>query len=141
MIIRAATEADAADLARLMVLFDNPPRTPEQQAEMLRTSAAHDHVFIACVDSLPVGFIVLRHMALSAIPPNDVYVEVSDLFVEEAYRKRGIGRALMQHAEAFARERGTSGIWLITGFENEAAQSLYRAMGLGDWALAMRKVF
>lgn len=48
-------------------------------------------------------------------------------FVPEALRRRGHGRALMQRAEAFARERGLAGIWLDTfGFQTPA---FYEAMG------------
>ena len=141
MNIRLATEADAAELARLMELFDNPPRSAELQAQMMQATAEYDHTFLACDGEMPIGFAVLRFLARADIPPGSVYAEVSDLFVEHAHRGKGIGRALLRRCESLARELGASGLWLITGFENKTAQAMYRSEELTDWALAMKKVF
>ncbi|MDB5538291.1 MAG: putative acetyltransferase, family [Devosia sp.] len=49
------------------------------------------------------------------------------VFIPEHLRRRGHGRALMQRAEAFARERGLIGIWLDTfSFQTPA---FYEALG------------
>jgi ribosomal protein S18 acetylase RimI-like enzyme len=69
------------------------------------------------------------------------FANISDLFVEMVYRRRGIAKALVQHAECLAHELGASGLWLITGFNNVEAQALYRSFGFKDWALAMKRVF
>ncbi len=137
--IRLATDADAAELARLMVAFDNPPRTPEQQRALMHRAAAHERAFVAELDGRLIAFLCLKFAPMISQPAP--FAEVTDLFVEERYRRRGIARALMHAAEQSAREQGASGMWLITGFKNEDAQNLYRSIGFLDWSLAMKRVF
>ena len=135
---RLATPADAAELARLMQLFDNPPRSPQQQAELMR-NAPHERAILAEWDGAIVGFLCISFTSMIAQP--QPFASINDLFVEVAYRRRGIAKALMQHAEHIAREMGASGLCLFTGFNNIEAQALYRAFGFSDWALAMKRIF
>jgi ribosomal protein S18 acetylase RimI-like enzyme len=70
---------------------------------------------------------------------DDRYAELTDLFVAEPFRRRGVASALMALVERLAREGGATGMLLITGFDNEGAQAFYRAVGYADFALAMNK--
>ncbi|ANH81373.1 acetyltransferase [Niabella ginsenosidivorans] len=54
---------------------------------------------------------------------------LNDLFVEGAFRKNGIGAALIQRAIAFARENGATFIQLETAYDNSTAQRLYEQTG------------
>jgi ribosomal protein S18 acetylase RimI-like enzyme len=54
---------------------------------------------------------------------------VYELGVDVDYRRRGIGRELMQRLAARARERGISQGFLITDERNTAALALYRSVG------------
>jgi GNAT superfamily N-acetyltransferase len=62
-----------------------------------------------------------------------------DVFVDEAHRGRGHGRAAMQLAEEEARRRGLQRIELNVFGGNEVARSLYRSLGYAEWAVAMGK--
>ncbi len=137
--IRPATEADAAELARLNGLFNGATLTPAEQAEHLRAAARTERALLAWVDGRAVGFTCLRFARLitTALP----YAEVPELFVEEAFRRRGIARALLTEAEKLARALGAPGVILFTGIKNETAQAFYRAVGYHDYAVTMRKVF
>ena len=55
--------------------------------------------------------------------------EVKRMFVEPAYRKRGIARALMLRLLERARERGYRRVRLGTLHTMTAAQALYRDLG------------
>ena len=94
--ILPATTADAADLARLNGLFNGATLTPAEQAEHLRAAASTERALLAWVDGRAVGFTCLRFARLitTALP----YAEVTELFVEEAFRRRGIARALLAEA-------------------------------------------
>lgn len=135
---RLATPDDAAELARLMLLFDNPPRTPAQQAELMR-NAPHEHTILGLWDDAVVSFLCMSFVSMVAQP--NPFAIINDLFVEPAYRRRGLARALMQHAERLAHDLGASGLCLITGFKNTEAQALYHSFGFQDWALAMKREF
>ena len=57
---------------------------------------------------------------------------LNDLFVEAGARRRGVARALLDAAAAFAREDGAIGISLETSQDNAAARALYRAAGWNE---------
>lgn len=51
-----------------------------------------------------------------------------NVHVNRPYRRRGIGRALMEHLEIRARWAGRSWMGLMVGKENDAAQKLYSSL-------------
>ncbi|MBY9080014.1 GNAT family N-acetyltransferase [Paenibacillus sp. HN-1] len=57
------------------------------------------------------------------------YGEVSMLVTNQAYRRQGVGRKLMEFAERMAKERGCIGTWLVSGTSREEAHRFYREMG------------
>jgi ribosomal protein S18 acetylase RimI-like enzyme len=54
---------------------------------------------------------------------------VADLAVTEGARRRGVGRALMEAGEAWARERGLDLVSLDVWSTNDAALAFYRRLG------------
>jgi GNAT superfamily N-acetyltransferase len=56
-------------------------------------------------------------------------VLMNDLFVSEAARGRGVGRALIEASAAVARERGASQLEWVTAPDNLTAQRLYDSTG------------
>jgi GNAT superfamily N-acetyltransferase len=57
---------------------------------------------------------------------------VSDLFVDEAARGHGIGRALLDDVVARARAAGAAQLSLESGPAREAAHALYRSSGFAE---------
>ncbi len=87
-------------------------------------------------DGTPLGFISLK-------VSNDVAgVErghVADLAVAGGARRRGVGRALMQAGEAWARERGFAVLSLDVSSTNERALEFYRRLAYGAESLCFIK--
>ena len=54
---------------------------------------------------------------------------LNDLFVAPTARKMGVGRALLEHARAFAHETQTKGLTLTTARDNFTAQAVYEGAG------------
>ncbi|MFD3539198.1 GNAT family N-acetyltransferase [Streptomyces sp. NPDC058662] len=54
---------------------------------------------------------------------------IEDIEVAPGHRGRGIGRALMEHADGFARERGAEHLWLEVSTVNAPAVQAYLRMG------------
>ena len=52
-----------------------------------------------------------------------------DLYVLPVARRQGIGRALVEHAQEFARATGAARIELSTAIDNRPAQALYESLG------------
>jgi len=138
---RIATLDDAAPLAELITAFNIPfPGllvTAEQTAARLAACQGFETTILAELDDRIVGFACLR--LVPYMSGDGPYAELTDLFVDAAYRRRGVARALMAHVERLAREAGATEMILLTGFDNAGAQAFYRALGYGDYALAMRR--
>lgn len=56
-------------------------------------------------------------------------VNLYEIGTDEAYRRRGVARALVAEVKEWAAERGSANVWVLTEVDNEAAQSLYAATG------------
>jgi GNAT superfamily N-acetyltransferase len=133
---RVATIADAAELARLNALFNESEDTPEQLAARLADPRRVETPIVAELDGRVVGFAALR--LVPCVFYDAPHAEVTELFVEAAHRRRGVGRALLAHAERLAHAGGAHELLILTSFDNHAAQALYHARGYKDDELALR---
>jgi ribosomal protein S18 acetylase RimI-like enzyme len=135
--VRQATPDDAADLAVLLDRFDDAGATPAQVAARMQASAHVLTTYVAEIESTMAGFACLR--LVPHLQGDAPYAELTDLYVDPPYRRRGVARALMDRVEGQALAAGATEVVVITGSENDPAQAAYRVQGYGDWALAMRK--
>jgi GNAT superfamily N-acetyltransferase len=99
------------------------------------------HVFVAEASGVVVGFVCVWGRVPPQEPdePQADYAYVSDLVVQDASRRRGIGRALLARAEAYARSlgMGTIGIGVMAG--NRDARALYEARDYHEVHVELRK--
>jgi ribosomal protein S18 acetylase RimI-like enzyme len=137
--VRQATPADAAELAVLLDRFDGAGATPVQVAERMQACAHVLTTFVAVIEGTLAGFACLR--LVPHLQGDAPYAELTDLYVDPPFRRRGVARALMSEAERVAIGAGADEIVVITGFENDSAQDAYHAQGYARWAQAMRKCF
>jgi GNAT superfamily N-acetyltransferase len=137
MIIRLATPADAGDLARMNAAFNGVSDSAAQLAGRLAACAEIETALVAELDGQVGGFACVRVVpcVLYAAP----YAELTELYVEPAFRRRGVGRALIARAEQLARARGADDLIIMTGVGNAAAQALYRAAGYDTYAVALNR--
>lgn len=117
---------DAAALVAASHLFDAP--VAAEGAERFLARQGH-HLAIAYVDDVPAGFV--SGMELDH-PDKGPEVLLYELGVDDAFRRRGIGAALVLALEARARELGCRGTWVITDPDNDAALATYRRAGAAD---------
>jgi len=73
------------------------------------------------------GYTCLYWHFTSLVPAETVLM--NDLFVAEAHRGEGVGRALIEASAQVARERGAHHLEWATAPDNEAAQRLYDKTG------------
>jgi ribosomal protein S18 acetylase RimI-like enzyme len=135
--VHQATPDDAAELARMLNLFDNMGATPEQVAARMLACQHVLTTFIGKLDGRPVGFACLQ--LIPHLQGDEPYAELTDIYVDALFRRQGVARALIAHLEAAAQAAGAGGVVIITGFDNAGAQAAYRASGYANWALAMQK--
>lgn len=84
----------------------------------------------------PVGFVLFFHNYSTFLGRPGIYIE--DLFVEEAFRRRGYGGALLRYVAALAQERGCGRLeWSVLDW-NEPAINFYRKLGaapMSEWTV------
>lgn len=137
--IRAATDDDAAALAQLVTEFTGLETSTEQLVTRLQQSRGVEHPVVALQDGAIVGFASVRlHPYLGEDQP---YAELSELFVQEAHRRQGIARALVQVLEQRARRAGATAWTVLTGEDNPAALAFYQSLGFRPFAVALQQWF
>jgi ribosomal protein S18 acetylase RimI-like enzyme len=138
--IRTAENTDAAGLAqlvRLNALFNGASDSAEAIATRLADPRRVETAILAEFENQIVGFAALR--IVPCIFFADPYAELTELYVDEDHRRRGVGRALVTHAEKLARQAGARQMLILTDFYNNAAQSLYRTLGYSHYDIALTK--
>ena len=109
-------------------------------AHMLRRcDESLGRVFVAEVDGAVVGFVGVLGRVVPEPDESQAYAYVSDLVVLPAYRRRGLGRALLERAVAFARGKGAKALRVGVLARNEGAARLYRSLGFGEYTIQLNK--
>jgi GNAT superfamily N-acetyltransferase len=135
--IREAALADAAVLTELIAEFNGPGVRPDRTIERMTACAELERALLAEVQGSIAGFACLR--IVPAMADDYPHATLTELYVRPAWRRRGVGRRLLESAETYARSAGVEQLILLTGLGNADAQAFYRALGYDGWALAMRK--
>jgi ribosomal protein S18 acetylase RimI-like enzyme len=104
-------------------LLDGPV-VPEAARRFLAEPTSH--LCIAYEEGEPAGFV---SGVETTHPDKGTELFLYELAVDERWRRRGIGTALVLALAARARERDCYGMWVLTDRVNEAALATYRAAG------------
>jgi GNAT superfamily N-acetyltransferase len=141
--IRSATESDAGlllsfirDLASYEKLSHEVVTTEEDlRRTMFGPHAAAEAVF-AELDGEPAGFALFFQNFSTFLGRPGLYLE--DLFVQPAFRRRGVGRALFLYLARLAEQRGYGRFeWSVLDW-NEPAIAFYKSLGalpLDEWTV------
>jgi ribosomal protein S18 acetylase RimI-like enzyme len=121
--IRRLGPDDAAAVVAASGLFDGPASM--EVADRFLRSEGHS-IFIAYEADRPVGFVTGVEMTH---PDKGTEMFLYELAVDEEFRRRGIGTALVTALRDLAIERGCYGMWVMTERDNLAAMGTYRATG------------
>ncbi|HTT99732.1 MAG TPA: GNAT family N-acetyltransferase [Rhizomicrobium sp.] len=116
-------------------------------AEHLERLLAHlkDHdgrMFVADDETgVPVGWAVVGVVKGEAfvVPEERDYAYVFELFVAEAVRGQGVGRALIAACETWARSKNFKTIQIGVLAGNTRAAKIYREAGYSDYAIELLK--
>jgi ribosomal protein S18 acetylase RimI-like enzyme len=137
--IHPATESDRPfllSLAERLADFDRPAwRSADEIAEGDRRALAGEldspsddnGLFVAWLDRQPAGCLLM--WTLEDYFSGERHAHISVIAVTRAAEGRGVGRALMEYAERWARERGHTRLTLSVFESNQRAQTLYERAG------------
>ena len=124
MDIRALGPGDDAAVLAAEHLFD---RSVDADAAARFLAEPTHHLLVAYDDDgRPVGFV---SGVETTHPDKGTEMFLYELDVDEAARRQGIGRALVEALAALAREQGCYGMFVLTDDENVAARATYGRAG------------
>lgn len=104
-------------------VFDNP-LDPELTREFL--ADPRHHIAVAIEDGLVVGF-ASGVDYVHPDKPRELWI--NEVGVAPAYRRRGLGKAVLQALLDAGRTRNCTAAWVLTDRSNEAATALYASVG------------
>lgn len=106
-----------------------------------RCAESDGKVIVAEVGATVVGFVSVWGRLPQQTPDDDPrpHAWVSDLVVLDSHRGLGIGRRLLEAAEAFARDLGVAYVGISVLAANRVARELYVAMGFVEHQVVLRK--
>jgi ribosomal protein S18 acetylase RimI-like enzyme len=132
-----ATIDDAQDLVQLNILFNGSSDSATAIAARMTDPRRVETITIARVNGKVAGFAALRIVPCVLYPTP--HAELTELYVKEDYRQRGIGKRLVQYLEELALKKGVEDILVLTGSDNFPALSLYHGMGFEDDDISLQK--
>jgi len=137
--VRDARPGDCPAIAGLMhELLGHAPQAGTVRRRLARLPRTDtSRVLVAVVDGQVVGVV-----GLHVIPPlhrGRRLCRVRGLCVNAAYTRQGIGRQLVNAAEAFARRAGCHSIELVTAAGRTGAHAFYRRLGFTEAAKRFAK--
>jgi GNAT superfamily N-acetyltransferase len=143
--IRNAEKGDEADILNLIReladyerLADEVTATPALLAEHIfgERPVAETVLAETVAEGEAVGFALFFRNYSTFLGRPGLYLE--DLYVRQLYRHQGIGRALLEHLAALARERGYGRMeWSVLDW-NRSAIDFYESLGakaMSEWTV------
>ena len=141
--IRAATEEDVQvlfDLILELAEFEKLSDKVTGDAEVLRRSLfeekAAEALLLETPDGEAIGYAIFFTTFSTFECRSGIWLE--DVYVRPEHRRGGIGRAVMEHLAALARDRGHVRLEWVALDWNEPALNFYEGLGAGrldDWVV------
>ena len=126
--IRPAKLSDVCVLTDLATQLGYPS-TPDgirPRLEDLLSRTDENVILVAELEGCVVGW---AHAHIYRLLVDDPEVEIGGLVVDETVRGQGMGQALMQAAEEWAREQGCARVYLRTNTIRTRAHEFYKRIG------------
>jgi GNAT superfamily N-acetyltransferase len=141
--INSATAKDLSHLLamiRELAVFERLAHELEVTADSLRSALFGEHpvaaALLARVDGAPAGYAVYYHTFSTFVGRPGIFLD--DIYVRPEFRKRGIGRALLEAVAKIGMKIGGGRFEWIALRWNENAFRFYRSLGakvMDEWAL------
>ena len=125
--IRAARTSDAGEVAQLTTQLGYDLTVDDARSRLSRILGRDaQQFFVADLGGRAIGWV---HVVVVEYVDAEAFVLIGGLVVDRDHRRLGVGRALMDRAETWARERGCSMVRLTSSATRSAAHKFYETLG------------
>jgi ribosomal protein S18 acetylase RimI-like enzyme len=124
--VRRESTVDGVLAAELDALFDEGMSWDAEQGQQF-LGHPDTLLLVARWDGKACGF--LSAYRLQRFDHRRAEVLLYEIGVEEPFRRRGVGRALVEEAKRWAAELAADELWVLTEDDNTPARALYAAAG------------
>ena len=135
--ISLAIQTDATAIAKLNLLFNEATDPAEAIAARMSDPNCVETVILARIADEAVGFALVR--VVPTVLYADPHAELTELYVLEEFRHRGIASGLIAFAEQVAVQKGAQSILVQTGHDNVPALALYKKYGFEEYDITLKK--
>ena len=137
LVVRIGVVADAPSISNLLHEFNGEALSPPALVERMQEVRDLEAAFLAELDGAAVGLLVLRIVPTLSGPQD--WAEITEMYVRPNFRRRGVGRALIEAAIKHARRHGCIEVHLLVDPANRTGLSFYEAVGFGRDSWEMRR--
>ena len=144
-VIRPGRRDDAAAAAALWIrsaeehtgydaVYDTSPDAEKIMRRFLAdlSSSAHSCLYVAELAGEIVGFLSGEIREGSPAFSPKTWAAVEDIYVTQAHRSQGLGRALVEACAEWARDKGADGVSLQVAAGNKRARKFYDDLGFRE---------
>lgn len=125
--VRVARLSDIDDIVRLTGQLGYDVTASDAAAKLSRILSRQDHQFlVAGADGQTIGWL---HAAITESIEAEPFVVIGGLVVDRGHRGHGVGRSLLEHAEAWAQKQGCSIVRVWSSTLRTAAHEFYEHLG------------
>jgi len=127
-IIRVAENRDCASISNLCGQLGYPSTEDEIEYRLNKINLDENHV-IYVAESSQNNVIGWIHAYICQILESDFKVELGGLIVDEQYRRKGVGKHLLDSVEKWASDKGCTKISVRSGSTRKEAHVFYEKVG------------
>ena len=128
MILRAPVEADAAAICGLLSELGYPTNEQAVTQRLAKLSSHPDHILVVAGHEKALLGLGVAHV-IDVFHTDGPVTLITALVVAQSARSKGVGRAIAERLEEFARARGCPRIMVTTANHRADAHTFYERLG------------
>ncbi len=107
------------------LLFDE--KVANSALSLILSNQSYGQIYLIYIHEKIIGYLVVTFGFSLEYRGRDAFID--ELYIQEQYRRQGIGKKALQLAEKICRESGIQAVHLEVERENTRARSLYGKVG------------
>jgi GNAT superfamily N-acetyltransferase len=117
-----------------------PAAQRELERHLVETTRSRDaRILLAEADGRVIGYVLGEVHKRKPLYPMGCYGFISDISITEAWRRRGVGRTLVENLVEWFRMKGVTAIELFVAEANPISMAFWDSMGFGEFLRLRRR--